>query len=56
MTQLRSDFLRVLQERGYIHQCSDLEALDAKAAEGIVTAYVGYDARPTACISARWSR
>jgi tyrosyl-tRNA synthetase len=44
MNQLRSDFLRVLQERGYIHQCSDLEALDAKAAEGIVTAYVGYDA------------
>jgi len=44
MTQLRSDFLRVLQERGYIHQCSDLEARDAKAAEGIVTAYVGYDA------------
>jgi tyrosyl-tRNA synthetase len=44
MTQPRSDFLRVLQDRGYIHQCSDMEALDAKAAEGIVTAYVGYDA------------
>ncbi|HUT51437.1 MAG TPA: tyrosine--tRNA ligase [Alphaproteobacteria bacterium] len=44
MTELHSDFLRVLQERGYIHQCSDLESLDAKAAEGIVTAYVGYDA------------
>jgi tyrosyl-tRNA synthetase len=44
MTQLRSDFLRALQERGYIHQCSDPEALDKKAAEGIVTAYVGYDA------------
>jgi tyrosyl-tRNA synthetase len=44
MTQLRSDFLRALQERGYIHQCSDPEALDKKAAESIVTAYVGYDA------------
>jgi len=44
MTKLRSDFLTVLQERGYIHQCSDLEALDAKAVEGVITAYVGYDA------------
>ncbi len=44
MTKLRSDFLRVLQERGYIHQCTDLEALDEKAASGVVTAYVGYDA------------
>ena len=44
MTKLSSDFLRVLQERGYIHQCSDLEALDAIAANGVVTAYVGYDA------------
>ena len=44
MTKLRSDFLNVLQERGYIHQCTDLEALDEKAAKGVVTAYVGYDA------------
>jgi tyrosyl-tRNA synthetase len=39
----RSDFVRVLAERGYIHQCTDLQALDAAAAEGVVTAYVGYD-------------
>ncbi len=39
----RSDFVRVLQERGYIHQCTDIEALDAAAASGVVTAYVGYD-------------
>ncbi|HWA63033.1 MAG TPA: tyrosine--tRNA ligase [Caulobacteraceae bacterium] len=39
----KSDFLRILIERGYIHQCTDLEALDAAAASGIVTAYVGYD-------------
>ncbi|MCZ6861729.1 MAG: tyrosine--tRNA ligase [Alphaproteobacteria bacterium] len=44
MTKLRSDFLRVLQERGYIHQCTDLDGLDAKACSGVVTAYVGYDA------------
>ena len=41
---LRSDFLRTLHERGYIHQCSDLERLDAKAAEGPITAYIGFDA------------
>ena len=41
--QPRSEFVRVLQERGYIHQCTDLEALDAAAAGGVVTAYVGYD-------------
>ena len=40
----RSSFVRVLQERGYIHQITDAEALDAALREGIVTAYVGYDA------------
>jgi len=40
----KSQFVRVLQERGFVHQCTDLEALDAAAAAGIVTAYVGYDA------------
>ncbi|TVR05893.1 MAG: tyrosine--tRNA ligase [Salinarimonadaceae bacterium] len=43
MTALRSDFLRILTERGFIHQCSDLEGLDAKAAAGEHVAYVGYD-------------
>jgi tyrosyl-tRNA synthetase len=38
-----SDFLRTLQERGFIHQCSDFSGLDALAAKGDVTAYVGYD-------------
>jgi len=40
----KSDFVRVMRERGYIHQCSDLEALDKAASEGIVTAYIGFDA------------
>ena len=43
MTEFRSDFLRTLQERGFIHQCSDPEGLDALAAKGGLTAYVGYD-------------
>ena len=40
---LKSDFLATLQARGYIHQCSDYAGLDAKALEGAVRAYVGYD-------------
>ena len=39
----KSEFLHVLVERGYIHQCSDIEALDARAAQRKVIAYVGYD-------------
>jgi tyrosyl-tRNA synthetase len=43
MTPFKSDFLNVLQERGFIHQCSDFAGLDALAAKGQATAYVGYD-------------
>jgi len=43
MTVFKSDFLRVLQERGFIHQLSDAEGLDALAAKGEAIAYVGYD-------------
>jgi tyrosyl-tRNA synthetase len=43
MTMFRSDFLRTLEERGFIHQCSDPAGLDALAAAGSLTAYVGYD-------------
>ena len=42
----KSDFLNILQQRGFIHQCSDFDALDAKLCEGIQTAYIGFD--PTA--------
>lgn len=38
-----SDFLRILTERGFIHQCSDETGLDAKARAGELIAYVGYD-------------
>jgi len=44
MTALKSEFLRTLQERGYIHQATDLAALDALAAKERLVAYVGYDA------------
>jgi tyrosyl-tRNA synthetase len=43
MSGPRSDFLQVLHERGYVHQCSDVAGLDAKAQAGEVVAYVGYD-------------
>ena len=44
MFKPRSEFLSVLIERGYLHQCTDLEALDQAAIDGTITAYVGYDA------------
>jgi tyrosyl-tRNA synthetase len=44
MTSYKSDLLRVLDERGYIHQQTDAEGLDALAAKAIVPAYIGFDA------------
>jgi tyrosyl-tRNA synthetase len=43
MTKFKSDFLSILDERGFIHQCSDFAGLDALAAKPSVIAYVGYD-------------
>ncbi len=43
MSAFKSDFLNVLQSRGFIHQVSDTTGLDALAAKGEATAYVGYD-------------
>jgi tyrosyl-tRNA synthetase len=40
----RSSLLRLLDERGYIHQVTDADGLDARATAGIVTGYVGFDA------------
>jgi len=39
----KSDFLNVLASRGFIHQVSEPEALDALAARETITAYIGYD-------------
>jgi tyrosyl-tRNA synthetase len=43
----KSDFLNVLDQRGFIHQISDAEGLDALAVKGPITGYVGYDATAT---------
>ncbi|WP_210488524.1 tyrosine--tRNA ligase [Microvirga antarctica] len=43
MNAPKSDFLKVLTERGFIHQTSDFEGIDAAAIEGRLTTYVGYD-------------
>ncbi|WP_070151444.1 tyrosine--tRNA ligase [Sphingobium phenoxybenzoativorans] len=46
MTTFTSDLLRLLDTRGYIHQITDAEALDALATRQIVPGYIGFD--PTA--------
>ncbi|BBB09474.1 tyrosine--tRNA ligase [Sphingopyxis sp. EG6] len=44
MTNHKSDLLRVLDDRGYIHQMTDAEGLDALAAKQVVPGYIGFDA------------
>ncbi len=44
MTDHRSDLLRLLSSRGYIHQITDAEGLDAIACKEIVPGYIGFDA------------
>jgi tyrosyl-tRNA synthetase len=43
MAKFKSDFLNTLDARGFIHQCSDFDGLDALATKGEVVSYVGYD-------------
>jgi tyrosyl-tRNA synthetase len=43
MSAYKSDFLNVLAERGFIHQVSEPETLDARAKAGAITAYIGFD-------------
>ncbi len=43
MSNPKSEFLALLTERGFIHQCSDTAAVDALASKGEIVAYVGYD-------------
>src|SRR6516165_1067646 len=43
MSTYKSDFLNVLAARGFIHQVSEPEALDALAREKAITAYIGFD-------------
>jgi tyrosyl-tRNA synthetase len=44
MTNYKSSLLRLLEERGYIHQLTDAEGLDALAAKQVVPGYIGFDA------------
>ncbi|MFL6849786.1 MAG: tyrosine--tRNA ligase [Sphingomicrobium sp.] len=44
MTGYNSSLLKLLDERGYIHQVTDAASLDALATKEIVSAYVGFDA------------
>ncbi len=44
MSQYNSDLLRLLDERGYVHQMTDAAALDALAQKQVVPGYVGFDA------------
>ena len=44
MNTPKSEFLKTLVERGFIHQCTDFEALDAQLSSGPVAAYIGFDA------------
>lgn len=41
---MKSEFLRTLEERGFINQGTDLEALDKELMAGSLTAYIGFDA------------
>jgi tyrosyl-tRNA synthetase len=43
MSAYKSDFLKILAERGFIHQVSEPDVLDARAAAGQITAYIGFD-------------
>jgi tyrosyl-tRNA synthetase len=43
MAGFKSDFMRIVHERGMVHQCSDAARLDALLASGIRTAYIGFD-------------
>ncbi|MDA0785926.1 MAG: tyrosine--tRNA ligase [Proteobacteria bacterium] len=44
MPDYKSEFIQTLTARGFLHQCTDIDALDKRASEGVITAYVGYDA------------
>ena len=43
MTHLKSPFLQTVYQRGYVQDCTDRDALDARLADGPLTAYIGFD-------------
>ncbi len=42
--KFNSEFLQIMQERGFVHQCTDAQTLDKKMKKGRVSAYIGFDA------------
>ncbi|MBO9576206.1 MAG: tyrosine--tRNA ligase [Sphingobium sp.] len=44
MAQYKSELLNLLHDRGYVHQITDAEGLDALAARQVVPVYIGFDA------------
>src|SRR5579863_8207720 len=44
MGPFKSEFLRSLSERGFIHQITDAAGLDARAQSSVISAYIGFDA------------
>jgi tyrosyl-tRNA synthetase len=44
MSTPKSEFLKTLSARGFIHQCTDLAGLDERLSAGPVVAYIGFDA------------
>jgi tyrosyl-tRNA synthetase len=40
----KSEFLHVMQSRGFLQDCTDLEGLDDRLLEGVLPAYIGFDA------------
>ena len=40
---MKSDLLHILTERGYMHQATNLDGLDERAAERLITGYIGFD-------------
>jgi len=43
MSQFKSGFMQTMTERGFVHQCTDAEALDELLNNQVVTAYIGFD-------------
>ena len=43
----KADFLKNMKDRGYIHQCTDFDALSGKLSQGVVPAYIGFDCTAT---------
>ena len=43
MGNYKSDFLNAITERGFLHQCTDTDALDDRASSEVVSAYIGFD-------------